>query len=113
MKKLTTTQVGFKITIHVEQIDNCPDWMGDEDGFQGNFELPDPLIKIFSLEYLQEQEFSLDFSEEEKCQWFQDLLGHHEVYEKIADYYGEDVNDFYEEGSEIYFSVSSVYMRIF
>lgn len=108
MKTLTKTNFGFTIYIHVDQIVNCPHWMGDEDGYSGNYELPDPLIEIFSLEYLQEQEFSLDFSEEEKCQWFQDLLGHHEVYEKIADDYGEDVNDFYEEGSCIYFSVTAV-----
>lgn len=47
-------------------------------------------------------------TEEEQCEWLMDILGHQDVYEKIADDYGEDVNDFYEEGSCIYFSVSAV-----
>ena len=108
MKTLTKTKVGFKITIHVDQIDNCPDWIGDEDGFQGNFELPEFLYEIFTLEYLQKNSFSFYMTEEEQCEWLMDILGHQEVYEKIADDYGEDVNDFYEEGSCIYFSVSAV-----
>ena len=108
MKTLTKTKVGFKITIHVDQIDNCYDWMGDEDGFQGNFELPGFLYEIFTLEYLQKNGFSFYMTEEEQCEWLMDILGHQDVYEKIADDYGEDVNDFYEEGSCIYFYVSAV-----
>ena len=37
--------------------------------------------------------------EEEQCEWLSNILGHQEIYERIADEYGEDVNDFYEGGS--------------
>jgi hypothetical protein len=112
MKTLTKTQVGFKITILVEQISCCPDWIGDEDRYLVNYELTAPLYEILPLEYLQERGFSLDMKEEEQCEWLSNILGHQEVYERIADEYGEDVNDFYEEGSCIDFSVTGIEMKI-
>ena len=51
-------------------------------------------------------------TEEEKRKWLMDILGHHEVYERIADEYGEDANDFYEGGSCIDFSVTAIEMDI-
>ena len=40
------------------------------------------------------------------------FLCHQEVYEIIADEYGEDVDDFYKEYSCVDFSVSSFEMQI-
>ena len=113
MKTLIKTQVEFQITIHVNQIISCPGWIGDEDGYFINHEMTEPLFKTYTLEYLQERGLSLDVTEEEKCEWLQDLLGHEPVYDRIADEYGEDVNDFYEKGSCIDFTVTGVEMRIF
>ena len=113
MKTLTKTQVGFKITILVDQIISCPGTIGDEDGNLVRHELTDPLYEILPLEYLQERGFSLHMTEEEICELLQDLLGHEPVYDRIADEYGEEVNDFYEKGSCIDFTVTGVEMRIF
>ena len=112
MKTLTKTQVGFTIYIHVDQITNCPHWIGDEDGLLLNYEIDGFLYETFTLEYQQERGFSFYMTEEEKCEWLMDILGHQEVYEWIADEYGEDVNDFYEEDSCIDFSVTAIEMDI-
>lgn len=112
MTTLTKLQVAFKVTILVEQITCSPDWIGDEDGYLNNYELPGHLIEILPLDRLQEMGFSLDMTEEEQCEWLVDIFGHQEIYECIADEYGQDVNDFYEEGSCMDFSISSVEMKI-
>ena len=112
MKTLTKTQVEFQVTIHVEQITSCPDWIGDEDGYLIDYDITEPFFETYTLEYLQERGFSFYMTEEEKCEWLMDILGHHEVYERIADEYGEDVNDFYEGGSCIDFSVTAIEMDI-
>ena len=49
-------------------------------------------------------------TDEEKCEWLWNILSHHEVYERIADEYDEDVNDFGEGDSCIDFSVTSIEM---
>ena len=111
MKTLTKIQVGFKVKILVEQITYCPDWIG-EDGFLNNYELPGHLIEIRPLDQLMRLGFSLDMTEEEKCEWLTDILSHQEIYACIADEYGEDVTDFYGEESCMDFSVSSIEMKI-
>ena len=112
MKTLNTPVIGFKVKILVEQITNCPHWIGDEDGLLLNYELPRPLIEIRPLDQLMKLGFSLDMTEEEKCEWLTDILSHQEIYACIADEYGEDVTDFYGEESCMDFSVSSVEMKI-
>lgn len=112
MKTLTKTKVEFQITILVNEITCCPDWIGDEDGYLSNYDITEPFFETYTLEYLQERGFSFCMTEEEKCEWLMDILGHHEVYERIADEYGADVNDFYEGCSCIDFSVTSIEMEI-
>ena len=112
MKTPTKTQVEFQVTIHVDQITSCPDWIGDEDGLLLNYEITEPFFETYSLECLQERGFSFYMTEEEKCEWLCNILCHHEIYERIADDYGADVNDFYEGDSCIDFSVTSIEMEI-
>ena len=113
MKTLTKTKVEFQITVHVHQIENCPDWIGDEDRLLLNYEITEPFLETYTLEFLQERGFSLYMTEEGKCEWLLNILSHNEVYERIADEYGEDVDDFYEGDSCIDFSVTSIEMDIF
>ena len=112
MKTLTKTKVEFQITILVNEITNCPHWIEDEDGLLLNYEITEPFFETCTLEYLQERGFSFYMTEEEKCEYLWNILSHHEVYERIADEYGADVNDFYEGCSCIDFSVTSIEMEI-
>ncbi|UPM51374.1 hypothetical protein MY494_06405 [Synechococcus sp. A10-1-5-1] len=112
MKTNTKVQVAFKVTILVEQITCCPDWIGDEDGYFTNYELPGYLFEIRPLDQLLKLGFSLDMTEEEQCEWLMNIFDHKEIYARIADEYGEDVYDFYGEESCMDFSISSVEMNL-
>ena len=112
MKTLTKTKVEFKINIHVDQITNCPHWIGDEDGLLLNYEMPGFLVETLPLEYLHRNGFSFYMTEEEQCEWLMNFLCHQEIYEIIAGEYGEDVDDFYKEYSCMDFSVSSFEMEL-
>ena len=112
MKTNTKVRVAFRVTILVEQITCCPDWIGDEDGYFTNYELPGYLFEIRPLDQLLKLGFSLDMTEEEQCEWLMNIFDHKEIYERIADEYGEDVHDFYGEESCMDFSISSVEMNI-
>ena len=112
MKTNTKVRVAFKVTILVEQITCCPDWIGDEDGYFVNYELPGYLFEIRPLDQLLKLGFSLDMTEEEQCEWLMNIFDHKEIYARIADEYGEDVYDFYGEESCMDFSISSVEMNL-
>ena len=112
MKTNTKVRVAFKVKILVEQITNCPHWIEDEDGLLLNYEMPGYLYEFRPLDQLMKLGFSLDMTEEEKCEWLMNILSHQEIYERIADQYGEDVTHFYGEESCMDFSVSSFEMQI-
>ena len=108
METLTETQVEFLITIQINELSNCPSWIGDEDGYLINQDLTAPLIETYSLSFLKQMGFRLDMSEEEQFEWFENHISHTTIFEMIADEYGEDINDLYENDSVIDFSVTAV-----
>ena len=65
MKTNTKVRVTFKVKILVEQITNCPHWIGDEDGLLLNYEMPGFLVKTLPLEYLHRNGFSFYMTEED------------------------------------------------
>jgi len=111
METLTEIQVEFLITIQINQLTNCPSWIGGEDGYLINQDLIAPLIETYSLSFLKGRGFRLDMNEEEQFEWFGNHLSHTTIFEMIADEYGEDVGDLYENDSVIDFSVTAIVIK--
>ena len=103
----TEIRIEFALTICIHEMSNCPHWIGDENGFLQDYVLKESIHETFSSSLI-EKEGILEMTKEEQTQWFARNLSFNKILHRVAHECGENVEDFYDEGSFVDFIVIDV-----
>ena len=97
--------IQFELSVLIEQIDHCPPWIGDQDGYLIDYKMEGTILVECPVKWMQENKWNDELTFDEKCEWFSHHISHDDIYEKIAEEYGEDPQGFIDYDSCVDFCV--------
>ena len=87
-------EMQFDLSILVEQVEKCPSWIGDQDGYLCDHKIEEPVTLRLPIEWMNEHDWKDTMTFDQKCNWLTDCLYHGDLYARLAEEYGQNPEDF-------------------